>query len=242
MKTWAAVLAALFFCLSGVANAQNIIGSGIIGDVKVASASPTWTGTTSGVNAACGFVTTCTITGVTVPAGFIIVGVGGPQGAVVASSVSALTVCGTSLTLVSSPSVANNGTVVGEFQGSTAGGTCSIVATAGTGGWNTMVAALGLLSNLSSTTAGTGCVGYYAGTQNAPYPCSSSVTVSTGGFGISVIGSNSGSAMTSSNMTIDAQNTSANISLGIAHFTTTETPTFSGGNFAQANIVASPWR
>jgi hypothetical protein len=203
--------------------------------------SPTWTNQTSGVNASCGFTTSCSVTGVTVPSGFIVVGVGGINEASGASTVSSLTACGTSLTLLASPSAPNGGFLLAEFYGTVTGGSCTISATAsGTNAWNTMGVALGELSNLTSTTPGTDCTGYYAASQNAPYPCTSSVTVASGGFAIAVFGYGASATLTSTNLTIDSQQST--VAIGIGHAITTLTPTFGGGNFLQAAIVAAPWR
>jgi hypothetical protein len=92
-----------------------------------------------------------------------------------------------------------------------------------------MGVALGTLSNLSSNTPGTDCTGTYASSQNAPYPCTSGITVSSGGFGIAGFGFVGAGTLTSSNLTIDNQNTS--VSVGIGHTTTSNTPQFGGGIF-----------
>jgi hypothetical protein len=129
--------------------------------------------------------------------------------------------------------------------GTVAGGSCTVAVTVGGGGsnrWNSV--ALGTLSNLSSTTPGTSCNGVYPGSFASPYPCTSGITVSSGGFGIGGMGYNQTVTITSSNMTIDAQynGTTDGQSVAIGHTTTSNTPSFGGQGFAQASTVAAPWR
>jgi hypothetical protein len=204
------------------------------------AASPTWTAQTAAGNNGCGFSTSCSVTGVPVTSGFIVAGVGGTNDAAGASTVSALTVCGTSLTLISSPSVASGAELLGLFAGTVTGGSCTLTATAsGAGAFNGMSVALGTLSNLTSTTPGTLCTGVYGPTQDSPYPCTTgSITVAAGGFGIAVFGVST--PLTSTNLTVDATDPDGQV--GIGHTTVSETPSFNGAKFVNAVIIAAPWR
>jgi hypothetical protein len=122
----------LFLCLAQAAQADGISVPGIapIGASNAAvkfpptsgGGSPTWTAQTSAANASCGFVTTCSITGVPVTSGLVVAVVGGGNQAGSASTVSSLTVCGTSLTLVGSPSVASGTMLLGLFYGTVTSG------------------------------------------------------------------------------------------------------------------------
>ena len=240
------------FCLGGLnlphfkterALAQGLnLGLGIPESIPSGGGgSPTWTNQTEVENASCGFATVCTFTSVPVTSGLVVAAVGGINNAGTSSTVTTLVLCGTSLTLVASPSGAANGFLLGECYGTVTGGSCSAVATASAvNAWNDAAIVLGTLANLSSDTPGTSCNGTYAASQNAPYPCTSAITVPAGGFGIAAFGFGGAATLTSTNLTIDAQNT--NVSLGIGHTTLSETPTFSGGNFLQAAIIAAPWR
>ena len=132
------------------------------------------------------------------------------------------------------------------FYGTVTGGaSCTVTVTSSAGQFSTVGVALGLLSNLSSTTPGTGCTGIFAPGTGTTYNCSSGITVSSGGFGIAAVGYGSVTAMTSSNMTIDSQTsfgTGGGVgSVGIAHFTTSETPQFGPSGFNQALITSAPW-
>lgn len=215
-------------------------------DPAAGGAAPTWTAQTSVANPACGFLTTCSIGSVTVPTGFIVAGayVNNQGGA--AGTITAVSVCGTGLTLQAS-TTGTAQVIAALFYGSVTGGTCTVQITYSQAGAIADAAvALGLLSNLSSTTPGTGCKGDYAGSQAAPYPCTAGITVASGGFGIGVFGYSNATTMTSANLTIDSQanaGTGANAtSFGIGNTTTSNTPQFGGVGFAQAAIVAAPWR
>jgi hypothetical protein len=207
---------------------------------------PTWTAQTSGTNPACGFVTTCNITSVTVPTGFIVVGALVSNQSASTGTVSGISACGTSLTLAQTNSIPTGDWGVALFYGTVTGGTCTVAVTFSVArALQDAGIALGLLSNLSSTTPGTGCQVQYPGSQNAPYPCSGSITVNAGGFGICAFGYNNVATLTSSNLTIDSQSTSGTgvnaTTIGIRHTTVTETPAFGGTGFVQAGIACAPW-
>lgn len=198
---------------------------------------PTWDGFTSGGNDSCGFVTTCNISSVTVPVGFIVVGVRVTN----SSAVTAVSVCGTSLTLVAvgAPPTYDGGIA----YGTTAGGTCTVAISGNPTSVQRAAFALGRLSNLNSTTPGTACSASYAGINTGgTYACTGGLTVSADGFGITMIATNQATAITSSNATIDAQYNGTGQSVAIAHTTTSNTPSFSTGNFYQVSVEGFPWR
>lgn len=178
MKKFVVVLTTLF-CL------VYFTGAGWLPLAAPASGggSPTFTGATSGANESCGFVTTCSVTGLTVPSGFIVMGVGGRQ---VGGTVdwSAVKLCGTSLT-----PVVGNGNVSGFpvdlWAGTVTGGTCTADVTGPTGSVFTVYVGLGLFSNLTSTTATSTCIVDNGTTLvSGPYTCTSALTVPSSGFGI----------------------------------------------------------
>jgi hypothetical protein len=223
------------FYQSRDSNYNHVIPSG--------GGSPTWTNQTTGINPSCGFATTCSITSVAVTSGVVVVAVAGVNNSAGASTVTSMTICGTSATLIASPSAASNIFMTAIFYATgVTGGSCTVSATAsGTGAWNEMGIALGTLNNLTSSTPGTDCTGVYTGTQAAPYPCTSGITVAAGGFGIvGMMIQGPGVTLTSSNVTIDAQEPTT--AIGIGHTTTSNTPQFGGFDNDYATIVAAPWR
>jgi hypothetical protein len=62
------------------------------GDCPSGGGSVIWTGQTSALNTSCGFVTTCSISSLTVTGGFVVVGVGGQNNAGGASTISSVSV------------------------------------------------------------------------------------------------------------------------------------------------------
>lgn len=208
--------------------------------------SPTWTNTTSGINDACGFVTTCSITGLTVPSGFIVMGVGGRQNGGTTDWTN-VKLCGTTLTLV----VANgdtNGYPVDLWAGTVTGGTCTASADGPAGTVFNLIVGLGLLSNLSSTTATSTCLLDAGGVSppNQPYTCTTNLTVPATGFAIGFGYSNfsgSGCTLTWVNMTDDSkQGNITNQCGGISHSTTTTiAPSFNSVGFTNSGVVGATW-
>jgi hypothetical protein len=207
--------------------------------------SVTWTNTTSGINDACGFVTTCSITGLTVASGFNVVGVGGRQ---VGGTTdwTAVSLCGTSLTLIVSNGDVN-GYPVDIWAGTVTGGTCTFSASGPTGTVFNLIVGIGLLSNLSSTTATSTCLlDSGSGAANQPYTCTSSLTVPSGGFGIGFGYTNfsgTGCTLTWANMTADSsQGNVTNQCGGISHTTTTTiAPSFNSAGFTNSGVVGATW-
>lgn len=200
---------------------------------------PVWDSFTAGGNDACGFVTTCNINSVTVPAGFIIVAARITNDA----NLNAVSVCGTALTVqhTSGPTTYD----VAIAYGTTSGGTCTVAITGDPTSVQFAAFALGRLSNLNSTTPGTNCTGTYAGINTGgTYPCTTGITVSANGFGVAAVQTNQKVTITSSNMTIGAQynGSTANQSVALAYATSSNTPSFTSTNFNQVGVIAAPWR
>ena len=213
--------------------------------LAASSGNPTWTATTSGVNAACGFVTTCTITGLTVSSGFNVVVLGGTNQSGATSTVSSVTLCGTSLTLVQAPSAAGGNALGALFAGTVTGGTCSLAATASAAGaWQTMSGALGLLSNLSSTTATGSCNSIFIGSQASPYECASTLTIAAGGFAIGGLAVTTNSAVGTDTLIFDANSPATASAAGIGHSSVAGSINagLGDGNFQNVVVMAGTWR
>lgn len=241
---WLRVLA-VWLLFAGLACAQ--IGGPFPGPGTphtTGGAAPTWTNTTSGINDSCGFVTTCPIAGLTVPSGFIVMGVGGRQvgGTTGWSNVK---LCGTSLTLV-----IGNGDIVGYpvelWAGTVTGGTCTASADGPPGSVFNLIVGLGLLSNLSSTTATSTCILDAGSGPSQPYTCTSSLTVPATGFGIAFGYSNftgTGCTLTWVNMTADSsQGNVTNQCGGISHTTTTTiAPSFNSASTVPSGLAGATY-
>jgi hypothetical protein len=210
--------------------------------------SPTWTGTGS-IFTSCGFVSPCTTGSISITGGYVVVGVGVNNQSGSSTNISAVTACGTSLTAIQNPSSPSSSFMIGLFGGTVSGGSCTIVVTTA-GSPDGMSVALGTLNNLTSTTPGGSCNGLFDFSQAQPYPCSTSITVSSGGFAIAAFGSGSGGEpLSSTNMTVDSQTFGGSggsaSSVAIAHSSAAGslTPSFSSGvDFDIAGIAAGAWR
>jgi hypothetical protein len=87
MRTWLApfLFSLMVLCFALAAQADGVAVPGIpqIGQSGAAvtypptSGTPTWTAQTSAANASCGFVTTCSISSVSVTSGLVVIGIGG---------------------------------------------------------------------------------------------------------------------------------------------------------------------
>ena len=238
MRKLLTFLIALTAIVGGTVASQ---GQGVLLLVKPGGGgSPTWGNFTAAGNSSCGFPTTCNISSVTVASGFVVATVFAYVGGT--TTISAVSICGTPMTLIDAGGPAGYDTVLA--YGTVTGGSCTVAVTSSVAlsvDWTSV--ALGTLSNLSSTTPGTSCNGVYPATPS-PYPCTSGITVLASGFGIGGLAYNQTTTITSSNMTIDAQynGTSDNQSVAIGHTTSSNTPSFGGAGFAQASVVAAPWR
>lgn len=227
----------------GPSQAQMNLLTGAGGKFKAASA-PTFDNFASAANSSCGFVTSCAVT-LTVASGFNVFSViinnnGGGTTTITTLALSGG--CSGSLTLQASTTGANSGEATALFYGTVTGGSCTVTATASLA--NTIGkagVAVGKLSNLGSTTPGTGCTGAYTPAGGLTYPCTSGITVPAGGFGVAAIGYNNATTLTSSNLTIGSQANITGLSVGIAYTTSSVTPTFGGIGFVHGAIVAAPW-
>ena len=260
------LLRAGFYCVGGVgvphfkterALAQGVtLGLGIPKSVPSGGSPPTWTGATSGSSILCGFSTTCAVTGLTVSSGYIVAAVGGSGQGAATGTISAVAFSGcatASLTLIEDSGDDTSGWDSALYAGTVSGisGACTVTGTySAAGAFQTFAIALGTLSNLNFTTPGTACKGGDAASQNSPFPCTTSITVASGGFGIVGFFQNQNSAITSDNTsvttTIDSQQNVGTAgtatSLAIGHITTSGAPSMAGVNFAHAATVAAPWR
>jgi hypothetical protein len=209
--------------------------------------SPTWTAQTSAVNLSCGSIATCAVPSVTVPTGFVVFAVSLINTGASSATFTSLALsggCTGTLTLAQTNTIPASGVGSALFYGTVAGGTCTVTITA-TGGTPSIAAAgvaLGLLSNLSSTTPGTGCQMQVSTYSGPPFVCSGSITVPSGGFGICAIGYNNATAMAPTNTTIDSQQNNTGFSNGIGETTVTEVPSFGGAAVVYAGIACAPWR
>lgn len=211
---------------------------------------PTFTNFASATNNSCGFVGSCQITAsLTVASGFNVFAAMVDQNAAGTTAITTLTLsggCSGSLTLqAATTSASGNGDSVALFYGTVTGGSCTVtVADTSSNGISRAGVAVGLLSNLSSTTPGTGCTGVYQPNGGSTYPCSASITVASGGFGVAAIGFSNAGPLTSSNLTIGSQSNATSNSVGIAYTSAAGaiTPTFGGVGFVNGAIVSAPWR
>lgn len=242
---WLVALFLVAWCHLAVAQVP-MTGAGL-GAPASGGASPTFTGAVSTVNTGCGFATTCPVT-LTVTGGELVVFAGGTNNAGGASTISAVATSGTcgtvSLTAVETPSSPSLDWLEGLYHGTVGSGSCTITFTASAAGaFNVLGAAAGTLGNLSSTTPGSHCNGTYFASQNAPYPCTASITIVGSGFAIAGFGGASITALTSSNITIDSQANAAASSVAIGHASGAGAiiPTFTTTNFLQAGITAGAW-
>ena len=231
-------------------------GSGISFAPKAAASggggggAPIWGSFANAQQTNCSFATTCTTSAsLTVPSGFVVVGVIANNQSASTGHVSAVAVntgCSGSLSSIDAVAAPTGTIAAAVYAGTLTGGTCTITITFSVAGsLQNMAVAVGLLSNLNSTTAGATCDGQSSGGAN-PYVCSGSLTVSSGGFGICAFGYNSTTALTSSNQTIDSTLTggtgSSAQAIGLGHITATATPAFAGDNFVYAAIACGAWR
>jgi hypothetical protein len=242
LTLWIALAAIVGISASSFGGSMTLMGVGKA--PGGAPPAPTFTNFASGSNASCPFATSCTISSVTVASGFNVVAAEIGNSGTGVSTINRVDLCGTTLTLQSATaSAASAGSSVGLAYGTVTGGACTIVIFSSlAGSIPTASAAVGLLSNLSSTTPGTGCTGaLQPDGAGSGYACSSGITVSAGGFGVAAIGYNSNTTLTSANLTIGSQSNAALTSAGIAYSTTSNTPAFQGAGFVYGAIVAAPW-
>lgn len=240
MRRIISLLAVLLLC--GSVNAQvPMTGAGLAKPATGGGGSPTFTGATSGGNGSCGFVTSCSVAGLTVVSGFVVVGVGGsiPGATTDWSTVSA---CGTPLTkIIGNGNTTTNPTDI--WAGTVTGGTCSVTVTH-TGNIGSLVVGLGTLNSLSSTTATSTCSGNFPGSaQNSPYSCSTAITVPASGFGVAFAYNQGTTGFGWSNMTVDPSTVNSADQGGISHMATAGsiTPQFTGVGFVSSGIAAATW-
>lgn len=224
------------------AHAQVPMTGAGLGAPSSGGSPPTWTPTDAELNETCGFVTTCNIT-VTVNAGFQVIGIAGDVNA----SVVSVSLCSTSIPT----EVVTTGVIGAFYEASIWTGTvaCSGSQTlAITGGANDLrfvYAGLGVLANLSSTTATHTCSNSAAPTASSTLACSSGFTVPSNGYAIAWTYQSFASAMTfASPITTDEATTGASgaAALGNSSAAGSLTPTANVFNGAGgAGIAAATW-
>lgn len=219
-----------------------ITGAGL-GAPSGGASPPTWTATDAELNETCGFVTTCNIT-VNVDAGFQVIGIGGNVNATVVS----VSLCSTSIPT----EVITTGLIGGIYEASLWTGTVSCSGSqtlAITGGANDLrfvYAGLGVLANLSSTTATGSCKNSAAPTASSTLACSTGgpLTVPSNGFAIGWAYQSFGSAVSFTNLTGTQATTGASGAgaIGDSSSAGSLTPTANIFNGAGgAGIVAATW-
>lgn len=213
--------------------------------ISSGGSTPTWTGADAAINNGCLFSAICSVLTQPVTTGTLVVfAIVNNQGT---ADTPSMTACGTSLSNRVGTGTIPAGYTGVMFYGNVTGGTCTItVSFAGSGSFQDAGFSWGTLNNLTSMTPGTSCLGNYQITQNSPYPCTSSLTVASGGFGIVGFGQNQIATMTGGGgVTSDASATTSSgdtIGVAIGHMTASGTPQYTGGNFATAYIIGAPWR
>jgi len=213
--------------------------------------SPTFTGQTSGNDGGtCSFATTCTVSGLTLTSGYLVVVFGSGNFSGASSTVSSAAVggvCSGTLTAVATPTSTANNAIIGIFGGTITGGTgCTLSATASAAGtFLGLFAGAGTLNNLTSTTASATCSGAYPATTGSPYPCTSSISISSGGFAVGgIIDSTGSSTFTSGTMSVDSQSATSNVSGAIGNSSTAGsiTPSWNTTGFVNVAVAAAAWR
>lgn len=208
------------------------------------SSTPTWSNFSSAVNGACGSALTCALTGLTIGSGLLVVGEGNQNGGTISGL--ALSGCGTAALSKAADSGLTGSTVaLWQTAGSITGGTgCTLTITAASG-IILFDAAWGSLNNLSSTTAGSTCALAAAGSQGTPYTCTSSLTVSSGGFGVSVgwqLFNNSAMGCATPATCDVAQQDGTASAIALSHLTANGTPSFTDGNFSTVGVAGAAYR
>jgi hypothetical protein len=218
-------------------------------DPAPSGGSPTLTGQTSGNDGGtCSFLTTCTVSGLTLTSGYLVTVLGSHNNSGTTANISSVAGgCSGTLTAIQNPTSAANNAMVGLFAGTITGGTgCTISATASAAGtFLGLFAGAGTLNNLSSTIPGSSCNGLYPATAGTPYPCSTSITISSGGFAVGGIVDTTGSVtFTAGTMSVDSQTASTNVSGAIGNSSSAGsiTPSWNAPGFNNVAVVAAAWR
>jgi hypothetical protein len=234
-----------FFCLAQSRAQFNGCPPGFCNPPVVTSggSAPTFSAVTAVSKSGCGGGFTCTDT-VIIGAGFAVVGFQA------SGTGSAVSLCGTPLFQVVNT---GNATDSEMSAGTTTGcGTANDISFTTNSGFGNMTYAVGLITGLSGSyssgiPADHTCAGNYPGTQGAPYPCSSSLTVNASGIavGIGVAGNDFGSGVTAcspGSCDITVSPATGGFASGIWHWTSTgQTPSFTANNNDTAGMLAASW-
>jgi len=214
-----------------------------VSHIQCSGGSPTFTAVNAASKSGCGGGFTCSDT-VIIGTGFAVVGFQASD------TTPAVTLCGVSLFEVVNTGATNDtGMWAGTVPGCSSANDLSVTTN---GGFGNIAYAVGLITKLSGsyssgTPADHTCVGNYPGTQGAPYPCTSSLTVNASGIavGIGVAGSDFGSGVTAcspGSCDIKVTPASGGFASGIWHWTTPgQTPNFTASNNDNAGMPAASW-
>lgn len=196
----------------------------------------TYTFQSGGGNGSCGFGTSCSVSSVSIPAGFIVIG---PTGNLAtATQFSGVQVCGTPLTQATTASYGYDSEI---WYGTTAGGaSCTIQVSIASGGINYFYYGFGTLSGYSSSTPTTTCNGSTTNTGGSgTVSCGSALTVVSGGVAIGAAACQGpGSPTTLTNMTTDYSTDT-----GFGHSAAVGSLTPVGGTcaFSNASVAGATW-
>jgi hypothetical protein len=230
-------------CFAQVGPIGQVSGHPPIQPANGGGGSPSFTAVNAAAKTGCGGGFTCSDT-VIVGAGFAVVAFQA------SGTTTAVTLCGVSLFEVVNTGATNDtGMWTGTVPGCSSANDLSVTTNSGFGN---MAYAVGLITGLSgSYSSGTpsdhNCVGNYPGTQSAPYPCTSSLTVNASGIavGIGLAGSDFGSGVTAcspGSCDIKVTPASGGYASGIWHWTTSgQTPNFTASNNVNAGMLAASW-
>lgn len=244
---WRLALAAfLVLCLfaAGQAPAQfNGCAAGFCSKTSTGTTPPTWTATDAQRNDACGLTTSCNITGgMTVNAGFVVLGIGGQTNGVVLNSAS---VCATALTQVVSTGVFATFYDWDLWAGTVAcSGNQTVTVTVTGSNLSYIYAGIGTLTNLTSNTATSTCTGSNASFAGGVQACTTgTITIPASGFGICAGFQSTNSALTFvSPMSTDQSvlQTRAG-AIGSDATAATITPSMNVSNFFQGALACGTW-
>lgn len=167
----------------------------------------------------CVVTTTATVTTGVVAIMAGVLNQGGSNG-----TITAVSVCGTNLTIDVTRTIANNEHGAAFARGSVTGGTCTIsISFSNSGALADIGAAWITMNSLNSGTPDTSCNGFYNGSQGSPYPCTGGLTVTGSGFGVVGFWDNLTALPTNGgSLTVDASaGNGGGRNVGIGHVTAT---------------------
>lgn len=246
LLVWALLLAG-FVCLAQQTQTKaywQTRDSNYNQNIASGGAAPTLTITDAQRNDACGFLTSCNITGgMTVNAGFVVVGTGAQTSG---STLSGVSVCLTALSQVVSTGVFATNYVWDLWAGTVAcSGNQTVTVTATTANsLNWIYAGIGTFANLTSNTATSTCTGSNASFSGGVQACTTgTITIPASGFGICAGFQSTNSALTfvspvSTDQSVLQTRAGA---IGSAATAATITPSMNVSNFFQGALACGTW-